>query len=213
MEERRLPPGGGFRESYDRNPRTRVWSRFLATSARHIRRAHTGAVKATPSRGQLPFPASPEYWSAAAFTPTANHTVTKIEVGVGYVEGTNGLTLALYNDASGVPGTQIKAFAVSGLPNFGSCCMVVSATDYAGIAVTAGTQYSVVMKTAPKPQHLRRLLSERHRSGRPRTNRLLLFTGRKRIVRQQRQVDSRAVPTGAGLCCVRKVKLLQSCRD
>jgi hypothetical protein len=92
----------------------------------------------------------PEFWTAAAFTPTANHTITKIEVAVGYVEGTNGLILALYNDASGVPGTPIKAFAVSGLPNFGSCCKVVSATDNAGITVTAGTQYWVVMKTGKK---------------------------------------------------------------
>jgi hypothetical protein len=92
----------------------------------------------------------PEFWSAAAFTPAANNTITKIEVAVGYVEGTNGLVLALYNDASGVPGTQIKAFAVSGLPNFGSCCTLVSATDKAGIAVTAGTQYWVVMKTSNK---------------------------------------------------------------
>jgi hypothetical protein len=92
----------------------------------------------------------PEFWSAAAFTPTANHTVTKIEVAVGYVEGTNGLILALYSDASGVPGKAIKSFAVSNLPNFGSCCTVVAATDNAGIAVTAGTQYWVVMRTGAK---------------------------------------------------------------
>jgi hypothetical protein len=92
----------------------------------------------------------PEFWSAAAFTPTANHTVIKIEVAAGYVEGTNGLVLALYNDASGVPGTLIKAFSVSNLPNFGSCCTVVSATDKAGVAVTAGTQYWVVLKTNSK---------------------------------------------------------------
>ena len=92
----------------------------------------------------------PEFWSAAAFTPTANHTVIKIEVAVGYVEGTNGLVLALYNDASGVPGTLIKAFSVSSLPNFGSCCTVEAVTDKAGIAVTGGTQYWVVLKTNSK---------------------------------------------------------------
>jgi len=92
----------------------------------------------------------PEFWSAAAFTPSANHTVTKIKVAVGYVEGTNGLVLGLYNDASGVPGTAIKTWNLTGLPNFGSCCTVEEKGDSAGIAVTAGTQYWIVLKTNSK---------------------------------------------------------------
>ena len=35
----------------------------------------------------------PEYWQAGAFTPSANHTVTKVEVAVGFV-GTTDLSLA-----------------------------------------------------------------------------------------------------------------------
>jgi hypothetical protein len=90
---------------------------------------------------------APEYWEAAAFTPSANHNVTKVEVAVGYVEGTNSLVLGLYSDKNGVPGTAIKTWTISNLPSFGSCCTVESKTDGAGIPVTSGTQYWIVLKT------------------------------------------------------------------
>jgi hypothetical protein len=93
---------------------------------------------------------SPEIWTAAAFTPSANHTVTKVKVAAGFIEGTNGLVLSLYTDASGVPGTAIKSWGISNLPNFGSCCVVESRSDAAGIAVTGGTQYWIVLKTNTK---------------------------------------------------------------
>jgi len=92
----------------------------------------------------------PEYWEAGAFTPSANYTVTKVEAAVGFVEGVNGLVLSLYNDASGVPGTPIKSWALTGLPTFGSCCVVETKSDSAGIPVTSGTQYWIVLKTNAK---------------------------------------------------------------
>jgi hypothetical protein len=92
----------------------------------------------------------PEYWEAGGFTPSANHTLTEIKVAVGFVEGTNGLVLGLYNDASGVPGTAIKSWSLSNLPTFGTCCVVEVKTDTAGIAVKAGTQYWIVLKTNSK---------------------------------------------------------------
>jgi len=93
---------------------------------------------------------NPEYWEAAAFTPKHNHTVTKVEVAVGFVEGTNSLVLGLYSDASGVPGTAIKTWTISNLPNFGSCCAVETKTEAAGVPVTAGIQYWIVLKTNKK---------------------------------------------------------------
>ncbi|MGA8490770.1 MAG: choice-of-anchor R domain-containing protein [Terriglobales bacterium] len=93
---------------------------------------------------------APEYWEAGAFTPKANRTVTSVRVAVGYVEGYNGLVIGLYADANGVPGTAIKTWSVTGLPNFGSCCAVVEAKDSAGIPVTARTQYWIVLKTNKK---------------------------------------------------------------
>jgi len=92
----------------------------------------------------------PEYWEAGAFTPTADHTITQVEVAVGFVEGVNGLVLGVYNDASGVPGTAIKTWSLSGLPTFGSCCTVETKKDKAGIPVKKGTQYWIVLKTNSK---------------------------------------------------------------
>jgi hypothetical protein len=92
----------------------------------------------------------PEYWEAAAFTPSGNHTISKVEVAVGYVEGYNGLVIGLYSDASGVPGKVIKTWPVTNLGDFGSCCTVSTAKDTAGTAVKSGTQYWIVVKTNGK---------------------------------------------------------------
>lgn len=92
----------------------------------------------------------PEFWEAGAFTSKADRIVTKVKVAVGWVEGTNGLVLGLYNDANGVPGTAIKAYSVTNLPTFGSCCSVEAKMDSAGIPVKAHTQYWIVLKTNSK---------------------------------------------------------------
>jgi hypothetical protein len=89
----------------------------------------------------------PEYWEAGAFTPSADHTVTRVRVAVGWAGGTNGLVLGLYSDANGVPGTSLKSWALSNLPQFGTCCTVETKGDSAGIAVKANTQYWIVLKT------------------------------------------------------------------
>jgi hypothetical protein len=91
-----------------------------------------------------------EYWRAAAFTPKADYTVTKVEVAVGLIEGTNGLILSINEDASGVPGKAIKTWSLSGLPAFGTCCTVETRMDAAGTPVNANTRYWLVLKTNTK---------------------------------------------------------------
>jgi hypothetical protein len=89
-----------------------------------------------------------EQWMAAAFTAHANHTVTKITVGVGYSQGTtNGAVLSLRLDNNGVPGKSLKSWTLSALPVFGTCCALVAGSDTSGIPVSAGQQYWVVLKT------------------------------------------------------------------
>jgi hypothetical protein len=93
-------------------------------------------------------PAQGEQWMAAAFTPGADHTVTRIEVAVGYSQGrTNGVVLSLNRDSNGVPGKALKTWNVSGLPRFGTCCALVVRSDRSGIPVNAGTQYWIVLST------------------------------------------------------------------
>jgi len=90
-------------------------------------------------------------WEAIAFTPTANATVTRIETSAGrQSSGTAGYEMGLYSDAGGVPGKPIKSFHISKLPVYGQCCTVAIANDKAGIPVTAGTQYWVVVSTTAK---------------------------------------------------------------
>lgn len=86
-----------------------------------------------------------QVWQAVAFTPGASTTVTKIRVGLGYFSGANSVNIGLYSDSGGVPGTSLYAKDVSGMPNGGSCC--VTMTIKPNIAVTAGTQYWVVVST------------------------------------------------------------------
>jgi hypothetical protein len=90
----------------------------------------------------------PEYRLAVAFTPSANHIVTKLEVAIAHFIGKNQLVLSLSNDAGGLPGMAIKTWLMTGLPVFGSCCTVDTKGDAAGIAVTAGTQYWIVVSVS-----------------------------------------------------------------
>jgi hypothetical protein len=92
----------------------------------------------------------PETWLAVAFTPSDNHLVTRVEAAISHFTGTNELVLSLNNDASGLPGTAIRTWNMTDLPAFGSCCVVATKEDAAGIPVTAGTQYWIVVSTKGK---------------------------------------------------------------
>lgn len=89
-----------------------------------------------------------EQWIAAAFTPDANHTVTKIQVGAGWSDGTNGIVVSLNKDNNGAPGKALKTWNVSDLPFFGTCCTVLEVSSRMGIPVGAGQQYWVMLSTS-----------------------------------------------------------------
>jgi hypothetical protein len=92
-------------------------------------------------------PQQGEQWIAAAFTPNANHTVTKIDVAAGWSEGPNGLVVSLNADNKGVPGKTLKTWMVSGLPLFGTCCGLIELSSRKGIPIAAGRQYWVMLST------------------------------------------------------------------
>jgi hypothetical protein len=90
-------------------------------------------------------------WVAVAFTPTANATITRLEVSAGRQGGgTAGYELGLYSDDNGLPGALIKGGHVSNIPPYGECCQFASLNDPAGVPVTAGTQYWVAVTTTPE---------------------------------------------------------------
>jgi len=86
-------------------------------------------------------------WRAEAFTPGANHVVKRIELGLGVNNGSNTVVIGLYNDVAGVPGSALKTWHVQNVPQEFTCCTLVSVRSKAGIAVTGGQQYWVVVKT------------------------------------------------------------------
>jgi len=83
---------------------------------------------------------------AMAFTPSANATVTRIGLAISYISGDNEVAVSLNADSGGLPGASLASFTVSNLPDLGGCC-TTEIENVSGIAVTAGTQYWVVVQT------------------------------------------------------------------
>ena len=86
---------------------------------------------------------------AMPFTPSNNYAVKAITAAVGYVAGTNAVTISLNADDGGLPGAVLRKATVTGLPVFGTCCVTASIGGK-GTPVAAGTQYWVVVKTDKK---------------------------------------------------------------
>jgi hypothetical protein len=82
---------------------------------------------------------------AMAFTPASNYVLARIDMGITYLQGTNGMTLVLAEDNGGIPGTTIYSTTINNLPEFGTCCTLQTAklaptkTNY--VALKAGHQY------------------------------------------------------------------------
>jgi hypothetical protein len=83
------------------------------------------------------------------FTPATDVTVTELQAAVSWdgFNPTNKVAMSLAQDSGGLPGTTIQAFHVSNLPVFGDCCGLAVAKHPAGIPLSAGTQYWLVVGT------------------------------------------------------------------
>jgi hypothetical protein len=88
-----------------------------------------------------------QIWIGAQFTPKHSGMVVEVDAALGYVTGTMGLTLNLYTDAGGVPGTLLASFKAKKLPTFGTCCDLVRAFDGTGVPVTGGAPYWITAET------------------------------------------------------------------
>lgn len=89
------------------------------------------------------------YWAAMGFTPAADATVTRLKASVGFVVGVNQVVVGLYSDSNGIPGKPLfsKRTKLNSLGNFGDCCILAIVNDTAGVPVTAGQPYWVVVST------------------------------------------------------------------
>lgn len=87
-------------------------------------------------------------WLAYSFTPTADHMVTQIQVGVTWVQGPNGVILSITADnPTGGPGQPFKSWRLPNLAVFGSCCTLQTVNLTTPVPVTAGTTYWLVVRT------------------------------------------------------------------
>ncbi|HEX3651664.1 MAG TPA: hypothetical protein VHU18_02445 [Rhizomicrobium sp.] len=91
-------------------------------------------------------------WFAFPITPSADATVTKIAEAIGYVTGTNSVTIALMSDNGGVPGDVLQKKTVKNLDTFGNCCNVAVDKFKTGVPVKAGTTYWVAALLPSKKQ-------------------------------------------------------------
>jgi hypothetical protein len=81
---------------------------------------------------------------AGGFTPTAAASASSVSAAVGYIEGPNEFTIAIYSDTNGVPGTVLASGVAAPLPTFGDCCGLATVKFKKPVALTAGTPYWVV---------------------------------------------------------------------
>jgi hypothetical protein len=87
-------------------------------------------------------------WIADPFTPKKNSTVKEIQIALVYEgSGTNTAEVAVYSDASGLPGKILAKWNVKNLPTAGTCCTLVTVKSKTGLKVKKGTQYWVVGQT------------------------------------------------------------------
>lgn len=87
-------------------------------------------------------------WQGNAFTPTVSATATEISVGLGDLDSGHGsIQLSLYSDSNGIPGTELATGTATNVQDYGTCCGATTATLSSGVALTAGTQYWVVVST------------------------------------------------------------------
>jgi len=90
-----------------------------------------------------------EQWIGFPFTPKKNSTATRIKAALGYFDsGANRVTVAIYRDASGVPGKKIVSAEASNLKEWTDpCCDAIKTRPLKATALKAKTQYWVVVRT------------------------------------------------------------------
>ncbi len=86
------------------------------------------------------------FTQANEFTAMASGSISQIDIGIGYVEGTNSFYAALYTDNNGQVGTQLGMWSnLTSSTNFGTCCGLVTITGITGISLTANQSYFLVL--------------------------------------------------------------------
>src|SRR6266581_4135269 len=78
---------------------------------------------------------------AEQFTSLVSGSVTQIDVGLGWVVGTNSATIELWTSVGNLPGVMLGSGTVTNLPVFGSTSTILGTVTGNLGAITAGDQY------------------------------------------------------------------------
>ncbi len=86
------------------------------------------------------------FTQANEFTAMASGSISQIDIGVGYVEGTNSFYAALFTVNNGQPGTEVGYWGnLSASQSFGGCCGLVTITGISGVDLIANQSYFLVL--------------------------------------------------------------------
>jgi hypothetical protein len=92
-------------------------------------------------------PTGTEQWLAIQFVPAVTARIKEIYVAAGYAGlGQNQVTVSLYSNAGGVPGTLLQSWQEVNLPEAGACCDLVVAKSSPGIQVNSGVPYWIALE-------------------------------------------------------------------
>jgi hypothetical protein len=87
-----------------------------------------------------------EAWRALPFTPKTNVNATTFSAGISHSSGTNQISLGVWSDSDGLPGTPLPGgqATIINLPNSGDCCDFATLRIPEGISLIGGTKYWLV---------------------------------------------------------------------
>ncbi len=76
--------------------------------------------------------------------PTISEQLEGIDIAIGVGVGTHSMVITLNSDNSGLPGSILESWKVTGLPGAGGCCGLQTLTSNLAIDLFTGTRYWVL---------------------------------------------------------------------
>ena len=88
------------------------------------------------------------FTAANLFNSGIGGSVSQIDLGVGYVAGTNAFYASIWTDNGGTPGAQVAGARWDNLSSsvtFGNCCGLITISGISGVILNASTNYFMIL--------------------------------------------------------------------
>jgi hypothetical protein len=96
---------------------------------------------------------SPTQDVGLGFVPGANYTITSIALALTHAGGPNVYKVSLHADSLGLPGTTLRAWTISNVAPFGTCCALAVVRSWSALPVQQGVLYWVVASPESKTSY------------------------------------------------------------